>query len=163
MFKIILIVMPLILLVGCVPPAAVKMKTDIVESDYEKFRLEGKNTVSGQAFLRQKGGAVVTCAGSQVRLSPNTEYFREYWNIVKATKQKAIEPEYSGKRISRDTFCDAQGNFEFSNIPSGSYILVSWVSWQVGYAKQGGLLYAIIEVQGDKETKVILSDKDRFM
>ena len=35
----------------------------------------GSNKVTGQAFLRQRGGQVVTCAGVQVIMYPNTKYF----------------------------------------------------------------------------------------
>ena len=37
---------------------------------------EGAATIEGSGFLRQRGGDVVSCAGSPVWLAPDTPYFR---------------------------------------------------------------------------------------
>jgi hypothetical protein len=44
--------------------------------DHRSFEGSGTATIKGQAFLRQKGGGVVTCAGSDVKLMPATNYFK---------------------------------------------------------------------------------------
>jgi hypothetical protein len=43
---------------------------------------EGNNTITGEAFLRQNGGGVVTCAGYDVRLVPNTPYASKRMYVI---------------------------------------------------------------------------------
>ena len=50
-------------------------KFDPTEAAY--INDKGANTINAQAFLRQRGGAVVTCAGRAARLIPVTIYATE--------------------------------------------------------------------------------------
>src|SRR6185295_686938 len=64
---------------GC---ATTQVKTVQLTSRFDeqemKARLRpGKARISGNAFVRQNGGGVVTCAGSQVSLIPKTDYSAE--------------------------------------------------------------------------------------
>ena len=51
---------------------------------------KGKATVSGQACLKQSGGGVVTCAGSEVTLFPVTEYAKQRITAIYGTENGAI-------------------------------------------------------------------------
>lgn len=134
------------------------------------------NTVTGQAFLRQKGGGVVTCAGEYVVMYPNTEYFKNRRNGMK-------EVEYSKEVSTMEHFtqCDAEGNFEFDNIESGSWVIETAVRWEVakighvgvypvyvpgvysfGYYykyndEQGGHMKKQVTVKSDQKNRFIIS------
>lgn len=47
----------------------------------------GSSTIQGQAFLRQAGGGVVTCAGEEVSLLPATPYQVERMTIIYGSTQ----------------------------------------------------------------------------
>lgn len=152
-----------LLLAGCAIKS-VPMQTEFISSDYDKFRASGKNRIVGQAFLKQQGGTVVTCAGNPVALQPDTAYFQEYWQIVR-TKSKPIqkEAEPGEQKVTRQGTCDAQGNFSYEDIPDGKWIVTTHVSWRVGYTQQGGIVSKTIEVSGGKEVRVLLTDTDRIL
>jgi hypothetical protein len=64
-------------LTGCVTPQQAPMRRISQPFDAEQARglvAVGTSTLRGSAFLRQQGGGVVTCAGSDVTLVPATEY-----------------------------------------------------------------------------------------
>jgi hypothetical protein len=60
-------------LAGC----AVNVQSRVNPADYAAYQGTGDATIDGQGFLRQNGGAVVTCAGELVRAVPATPYTRE--------------------------------------------------------------------------------------
>lgn len=153
------------LLVGCVAPQKqVPIQTQFVPKEHDKYAKEGPNMVTGQAFLRQKGGGTVTCAGARAVLFPATPFFKE---MVAITAQ-GNAPKYEGNSsvrdyaiIARNTRCDAQGNFDFAKVPAGRYLLMSEVVWSVGNSRQGGALSREVEVVDGGQNRFLLSDEDR--
>jgi hypothetical protein len=152
------------------------------KNDYISYLKQGSNKVTGQAFLRQKGGGIVTCAGEEVTLYPNTDYFNNMYGIRgDYIEHKQLENENS---LVRQTKCDAQGNFEFYNIPAGNWALKTDVEWSVFWAegvysppinigrvhmpssysshlrdsKQGGILTLDIIVKDNEPNKFIISE-----
>lgn len=124
---------------------------------HSEYNKTGNSTVRGQAFLRQKGGGVVTCAGSQVMLIPATPYFREAINMARAGQRKPIlSPE--AQDLRKTSTCDSQGNFSFSKVPAGKWFLVTEVSWIVAGLSQGGGLLEEITTDNDSVTEIIMSD-----
>lgn len=65
------------MLAGCATyaaPAPVAITTPFDREAHAPYYLSGTGSIHGQAFLRQQGGGVVTCAGSPI--GPNaTLYF----------------------------------------------------------------------------------------
>lgn len=136
---------------------------------FESFNIAdykiGSNTVRGQAFLRQKGGGIVTCAGESIHMQPSNEAYNEQFidNLL-TTEEKAL---------SKEAICDAQGNFEFNKVPSGKWIIKVNVSWNVFSVKsvplpsgnfyytddnkQGGILTKEVIVKEGEENKFIIS------
>ncbi|MDI1229848.1 MAG: hypothetical protein PSU93_01715 [Methylobacter sp.] len=116
----------------------------------------GSNTVTGQAFLTQKGGGVVTCAGNPVEMHPNTEYFNQLVDDVAngyTTMEKLSQDE---KNLLKTGQCDAQGNFEFHKVPSGKWVITTNVSWDVNFVRHNGFYYyADSEKQGGYQTKEV--------
>lgn len=152
-------------LAGCVstppqqPPVA--MTTQFSAEEHAAWKGEGTATINGQAFLRQNGGGVVTCAGQPVFLMPETPYFEELFSIMRRGRLPATAPGEGAKEIARQTMCDAQGDFVFTKVPAGPWLVTTAVSWTVGYQQQGGGLLKTIEVSDGEEAAVFLTDTDR--
>lgn len=134
----------------------------------------GAGKISGTAFLRQRGGGVVTCAGQDVVMVPVTDYasdrvFHLYGmeptinftvsqdiGLALNRRPKFIPdiPEY--REHSRSTKCDAQGEFQFEDVKDGEYYISTSVIWRV-QSYQGGLLATRVKVENGKSPKLILT------
>lgn len=139
---------------------------DVNEVAYINER--GSATVTGQAFLRQRGGGVVTCAGTEVVLIPAGKYAIEwayksfgstaggYMDILTLKQFQNADPRF--KSYSRTTICDAEGDFEFRGVANGSYYVKSTVSWYAGrYVYEGGTILKRIWISGGHSQRVLLS------
>lgn len=134
----------------------------------------GSAKLSGTAFMRQKGGGVVTCAGQEVALFPVTDYATDRLNHIyhSAPRTGSIAyadyysprhkdnfspdlPEY--RSLMHKTLCDAQGNFEFKNIKYGRYYITTGVIWQVGHSVNGGAISTQVHINSDDPQRLILS------
>jgi hypothetical protein len=138
-------------------PSFVQMQTKFDYSEHEPYAKSGENRISGQAFLTRQGDSVVTCAGNRVLLLPATSYFREmFWHmIVAGSEPKPPETPYpSLKGMIRRTECDALGNFSFSEIPDGTWFVLTQVN-----AKHGGVLITEMTLPNGGTPQVLLTDK----
>ena len=139
------------------------------EKEAEVALKKGNNTIKGEAFLRQAGGRVVTCAGYEVSLTPVTAYATERIMALYGTAEKGQnilgwqarnynfvpnEPRYF--ELRKTTVCNSTGYFEFKNIKDGSYYLVTSVLWTNGQAWQGGSLMQKVSVKDGETVEVIL-------
>src|SRR5262245_52041396 len=114
---------------GCAtrqPPQPVQMRTAFDPLEHNAYMEPGENSIKGQGFLRQQGGGVVTCAGSEVLIVPATSFFREVVIHVRAGKKpeiaEKIDPSF--KPIVKHAQCDAQGNFSVEKLPSGAWLVL---------------------------------------
>lgn len=162
-FSHLLYVAPLIAMVGCVAIQQTPRQKEVAfqSTEHRSFIKKGANTIKGQAFLRQQGGGVVTCAGNEVIVIPQTVFFHQA--IERANSTLAIErgmpPDAQG--LIRRTRCDAQGNFSVADLPDGSWYIVTDVGWVVGYNQQGGkLVHAIDNLRGATTTQVLLTGEN---
>lgn len=138
-------------------PPFVKMQTEFDYSEHEPYAEPGRNGIRGQAVLTREGNAGATCAGSRVLLLPATSYFREmFWHmIVAGSEPDPPERTYPAlKNMIRRTNCDAQGNFSFSQIPDGTWFILTQVN-----AKHGGLLIAEMTLVNGETKEALLTDK----
>ena len=137
-------------------PPFVKTETKLDYSEHEPYAKPGKNGIGGQAFLKQED-SVVTCAGSRVLLLPATPYFREqFWHLI-VTRSEPEPPETSYpslKNMIRRTDCDAQGKFSFSEIPDGTWFILTQVN-----ARHGGVLIGEVTLSNDGTITVLLTNK----
>lgn len=150
-------------LAGCAQPQPVQLRTQFDPAEHDSYRQLGTNSLTGQGFLRQKGGGTVTCAGSQVLMFPATSFFREAMDIARSggrpTLPTTLDPAY--KPILKQSQCDAAGNFEFQGLPAGRWFLMTEVTWEVADVSQGGPLMREIEVRDGEPQRVLLTDDDR--
>ena len=117
------------------------MKNSFNVKEAKLLMKKGKNTIIGNAFLRQNGGGVITCAGSKVRLIPATDYAKERLRYLYSGTEKGYNPivfKGCGKfgaamqfnfipspdsyiELTKETVCDSSGHFKFNNINDGSF------------------------------------------
>lgn len=129
------------------------------------FNVRGRGTITGQGFLRQSGGGVVTCAGDVVYLAPDTPFTRRFFAIIAEGNLPILangRPSQLYPNAFRISECDAQGNFRFSDLAPGKWVVVTSVYWLVGNRQQGDLLLGDTEIIGDETAQVLLSDRNRI-
>ena len=146
------------------------------QSELAPYLANGDAKVTGQAFLRQRAGGVVVCAGEPVLLVPNIGVFAEAVRLRRSGVQPKIAGKQDGrvfhagtadpvaKKAIRQSTCDAQGNFELSGLPAGRWILYSRVQWVVGEYdwQQGSDLIAEVTTEKAGEQRVLLTDANRI-
>ena len=129
----------------------------------------GTASVKGSAFIRQQGGGVVTCAGNTVQLVPETRYSTErmfaiYGNALRGYRSAnrgevafSHTPAAYGLTVHAAR-CDAQGNFEFSNLSAGTFFVITQVIWRTHpYALEGGYLMQRISTAAGTQVNAVLS------
>ena len=155
-------------LAGCASTyvPAYPIQTPYRAEDFSAWTGPGQATIKGQAFLKTVGGDVKTCAGATVTLLPATAYNDEIF---------AAQKTYPGRDLTNiygeaDTFnwkstCDAQGNFEFRNVPVRAWWIKTRVEWGIpmGYSTswQGGDLASRVNLRPGENT-VYLTGKDEI-
>lgn len=155
------------LLSGCtVPLELFKLESSFDEKAAMSQLEAGTNTVTGSAVIRQQGGGVVSCAGSEVYLIPVTPYATERMHVVYGSDQRGyrsvgnfgFEPDLvEYHRAMRSVIGDAQGMFEFDRVKDGEYYVVTTIRWVVGYRSQGGALMQRVRIGGGETKRVVLS------
>ena len=115
------------------------------------LRYPALGRVEGDGFLRQRGGGVVTCAGSEVWLLRLTE--EERAGLLGS--MILLGGDLRGRfRDKSDPFatavCGVDGRFIFDNVPHGTYGVVTTVEWLAGDETQGGDVYAIFEISPEE-------------
>lgn len=153
-------------LVGCTPPiipVAVSPEPmvlpDFVAADYVQYAHPGTGELSGQAFLTTRGGDVKVAAGRSVTLDPATPYARA-WYEKYGRMTDAMPPAPGFAQARRTTVADAEGRFRFTNLPQGSYIARTTVTWETGAASaglQGGIVSDTVNIGTGAKNELILN------
>lgn len=160
-------------LAACVAVPTQQVELSYAEEAFAPYKVKGAGVVSGQAFLRQQGGGVVVCAGEPVLLLPAVGPIKEAADL----SRRGIRPVAGDKSVGetlrgngadprfadvvRRTQCDAQGNFKFTALPAGDWIVYTRVRWIIADLQQGGDLLADVRTTGKGEQTVLLSDSNR--
>lgn len=123
----------------------------------------GTGQMSGQAFLKTRGGEVRVGAGNSITLFPDDVWTQRVLDLMRAgasIEQLPSAPrDYIAKTI-RITQADAQGNFEFKNLPAGRYRLNTTITWEVpsryrGLELTGGEVQ-VVEMLKDGESRRVM-------
>lgn len=152
---------------ACAPQYEMKNSFDPAEAAFATK--PGRTTVTGQAFLRQRGGGVVTCAGEGVALMPSIKYTDEMiqrsFGSTTGGLAGAFAP-YPAKdavpqleKVTKKAQCDANGNFSFPNVAPGAYWAMSKVTWTVGnnIIPEGGIVARRVIVPPTGSVSVLLT------
>lgn len=160
MNKLIIPVAALIVMTGCIPPLR-PMTTPFRSEDFTKYAGDGSGTVTGQAFLKTRGGDVKFGAGCDVELCPVTPYIQERISRETLGGERL---EYLDPRVvnyTRHTTADGSGSFEFKRLPPGKWVAYCEITWMVpapyGGTKTGGLAIAVFDVKDNETTKVVVT------
>ncbi len=159
MRKLVLILAVTAFVSGCAAPEPYFIKSKVDHNALQGYLVSSNSKLVGQAFLKTRGGDVKFGAGSTVYLYPAVEYSNEINNIPWFKDVKGRDPEWS--KYVRSTMADGNGNFEFSDIGSGTYYVETRVTWEVpgqyGMSTQGGLVRKMVDISKNSVTKVILT------
>jgi hypothetical protein len=129
----------------------------------------GPNKIRGSALLRQRGGGVVTCAGTTVLLIPATAYARERLGYFYGSGETGyivrndfvidspqVDPG-AWNRLQRETLCDAQGYFTFDRLADGEFFVLASVDWVVAGEQQGDAMMRRVAVNGGETKEIVIT------
>lgn len=160
---------------GCTLEPTHQVLTPFLDNDYQLWRQSGPYTVAGQAFYKQPGGQVFTCAGESVSLMPLTGYNMELSKLLETGKGFPPNYERRAHKYDKKAMCDGSGKFAFENLPALSWLLITRVTWQEngtfsfvplvgGPTDKGGWLFQEIQIESANNApttvKVTLSNQD---
>ena len=79
-----------------------------------------------------------------------------FWHMIiaRSEPEPPENPYPSLKGMIRRTECDAQGNFSFSEIPDGTWFVLTQVN-----ARDGGVLITELTLSNGATPQVLLTDK----
>lgn len=155
------------LLAGCISPQTPQIQpltAAFTEAEYAPYLKPGTGRIAGQAFLKTVGGDVKYGAGDDVYLNPvtslNTEWFAK--GVLAGKPVGRTRPDQiKSSTYERHAVADAEGRFEFENLPSGNYYLTCKITWGVPdegiIQTTGGVAYAKITVRNGQTTKAIVT------
>ena len=155
------------------------MKNEFDVEQARNLMKTGNNKIIGNAFFRQAGGGVVTCAGNTVTLIPATAYAEERMLYLYNSTEKGInrvipyirsevtlEKTYQFiptpneyLRLQKETICDSSGHFTFNNITNGSFFIVTETVWDTSQHLQGGVLMQKVTVENGETKEVIITHR----
>jgi len=162
----IVVVLASLLIAGCLPTKEIELRSSFDPKEAAYAQTPGTARIVGQAFIRQKGGGVVTAAGEPVLLLPAVPQVEEM--VAKTADARGpYAPELDIKNLdprlkdyTKKTIADATGNFTFDKLSAGDYYIVTRVVWTVPGrygGRQGGELVQRVTLKPGEEQRVIMS------
>lgn len=141
-------------------------KAPFNELEFSAYDYSGKATISGQAFLKTRGGDIKYGAGNIVSLTPATAFVREAAslanrssddnNTILASTPSTTVPTL--KMYMRQTTADGNGNFSFTGLTPGDYYIECGIFWSTGRYTTGATVRKLISVKKDEQVRVVLTE-----
>lgn len=157
-------------LAGCMPtytytPPLMVQRPAFPSAEYAALPTAGSATVTGQAFLKTRGGDVKTGAGNTIYLEPVTSYSTFAYSY-KDYRGQLTPAAPQLEQYKRSAIADATGRFTFKNVPEGKYYLSGRVTWEVPnfsqygsyMSTQGGDIWKTITVKNGEQLEVMLTE-----
>jgi hypothetical protein len=146
-------------LAGCVstPTAPAPAYT---EGEFDDYPATGTASVSGQAFSKTRGGDIKFGGGNTINLYRAPKYLKQFILLrQQGYSVNHTEPALLAMtRTAKTTVADGNGNFEFTNIPAGEYLLETTITWLVpGGGITGGPVQKFITVKDGESQRVMLT------
>lgn len=153
----------------------VQLKTRFDAEQVRWVRQPGDAHVSGMAFLTLADGSRKSCAGFKVELLPVADYSDERIRLTYGNNRqgqillsqnppafKPDAPEYHELLLKSE--CDAQGVFEFSEVPQGEYYVMVFIIWNEAdggqNSPQGGALMQRIGVERGGRIQIAMGSQE---
>ena len=128
------------------------------EGEYAALKKSGNAKITGQVFLKTRGGDVKYGAGEEVALVPKTSYTTEYHDAGMAG-YNVINVDARYKQSVSRTQADGSGHFAFSHVAPGNYYLQSKVTWIYGNnLKTGGMITKEVIVNDGETLDIMLTE-----
>ena len=146
---------------GCV--ATAPDVRPFTETDYAPYRNASQATsLSGQAFMKARGGEVRYAAGNVVVLDPATPHSEDVVrSLVAGLPGPKEEPR--AKEFQKTTLADGEGRFRFSGLAPGDYFVRTYVVWEfddrLGTHHPGGWIYNRVTVHENEAATVVVSTR----
>ena len=137
-----------------------------IQSEYASYDIPGTSKITGQAFLKTRGGDVKYGAACQIHLNPVTSLSTEWFEkgVKEGILLKDLPSNHPAWKYHHVTMGDGEGRFEFENLPSGEYYLMCPIYWEIVVGGRypyttvtGANTYSQIAVENDKITKCIVT------
>jgi hypothetical protein len=128
----------------------------------------GNNSLLGNIAYRPAGGAVWSCAGQSVALTPETSYSRGRMITLYGSADRALLPVTEVQTRSRanpgldysrfvdSTSCDAQDNFAFRDLPNGAYFIIARMRQIRPAAPADMVIMQRVELNGGVAVRIVL-------
>lgn len=129
-------------------------------SEYNSLSKTGKAVVKGRIYITTPSGLKVYGKQTRLYLNPETSYSTQWYNksYLGGAKMSKVDPRLFN--YLKFTTSDSNGNFEFLNVPSGTYYLIGVVKCgkQCGYNSVKNIRIAKkISVFGSDEVNIDLT------
>ncbi|QOR62672.1 carboxypeptidase-like regulatory domain-containing protein [Sulfurovum sp. ST-21] len=121
--------------------------------EYVRLARVGKGTVKGQIYITDGYGKKVVGKATRLYLNPKTSYSDQWYQESYIGGQKMQKADDRLFNYLRFTSSDANGNFSFYGVPSGSYYLIGTVrcGMECGYDTPKSIRIAtLVTVKGNQ-------------
>ncbi len=132
--------------------------------DFAPYRGDGPAQLEGEAFVKTENGEVRNCSGESVFLAPNTSFDINVITAFLFDIDLAMEKAGKSAPYWRESSCDSQGKFEFTDVPAGTWIAITIVRWGnagrvIGGHNEGGQLAKKITLRPGKN-RIVMNMKN---
>ena len=135
------------------------------EDEFRPYAEKGTAIITGDAFLKTRGGEIRKGAGNTIYLMPVTAYTGEWIAHISMYSYLQIappDPQYF--KYEKTTTADSDGRFEFTDLPAGQYYVATKIVWEVpsgggGLSETGGWTSAKVQVALGEKKKVVVTGR----
>jgi|JI8StandDraft_2_1071088.scaffolds.fasta_scaffold19885_4 hypothetical protein len=142
------------------------MEARFSASDHAAWMARGSAEIKGEAFIRRPNGLLAKCSGGVVQLAPASPYFREWLAIRRggARIANATSRTEEHRAALRQTQCDQQGRFSFSDLPAGKWIVITRISYEAqrDSFREDAFYLTEVETKVGEVAKAVLSNPNRI-
>lgn len=124
----------------------------------------GTATITGQAFMKTRGGDVKYAAGVEICLMPVTSYSNQWYDESYLVSKPITQYDSRYRQYIGTTMGDGEGRFEFVDVPAGDYYLSASIVWEYvsggrypSLVPTGGVVAKKVSVEDGQELKIILT------
>lgn len=121
--------------------------------EYAALPKKGTGKIKGELFGVTRGGDVKIGAGKEITVRPYTSY-QKNTPAFDYNTQTIEDIDNRVLAYDRKMNTDAQGKFEFDDLPPGKYKVFGYFSWQAGSFPQFVSIDKIVDVKNGVVTQV---------